>query len=70
MGTVALVAAAGLLAASPASSATPDRTGASTAGPGALAAPDIPISNVKAHLAQFQSIATANGGNRAHGRTG
>ncbi|MEU9184021.1 M28 family metallopeptidase [Streptomyces sp. NPDC048484] len=34
------------------------------------AAPDIPVANVKAHLAQLQSIATANGGNRAHGRTG
>ncbi|MFF9686790.1 M28 family metallopeptidase [Streptomyces sp. NPDC014623] len=34
------------------------------------AAPDIPLANVKAHLAQLQSIATANGGNRAHGRPG
>ncbi|PPS87975.1 M28 family metallopeptidase [Streptomyces sp. MH60] len=34
------------------------------------AAPDIPIANVKAHLSQLQSIATANGGNRAHGRAG
>nr|WP_296072685.1 M28 family peptidase [uncultured Actinoplanes sp.] len=34
------------------------------------AAPDIPVANVKAHLAQLQSIATANGGNRAHGRPG
>ncbi|MDX2675840.1 M28 family metallopeptidase [Streptomyces sp. NY05-11A] len=34
------------------------------------AAPDISVSNVKAHLTQLQSIATANGGNRAHGRTG
>ncbi|MFD9390854.1 M28 family metallopeptidase [Streptomyces sp. NPDC060000] len=34
------------------------------------AAPDLPVANVKAHLAQLQSIATANGGNRAHGRTG
>ncbi|MGW3729363.1 M28 family peptidase [Streptomyces sp. NPDC000851] len=67
---VALVAAAGLLAASPASSATPDRPRAAAAGAGTLAPPDIPISNVKAHLTQFQSIATANGGNRAHGRTG
>ncbi|MFC7471351.1 hypothetical protein ACFQVA_33305 [Actinomadura keratinilytica] len=33
----------------------------------ALAAPDIPVSSVKAHLTQLQSIATANGGNRAHG---
>lgn len=34
------------------------------------AAPDIPVANVKAHLTQLQSIATANGGNRAHGRPG
>jgi aminopeptidase S len=36
----------------------------------ALAAPDISVTNVKAHLTQLQSIATANGGNRAHGRPG
>ncbi|XRQ10393.1 M28 family metallopeptidase [Actinomadura welshii] len=36
----------------------------------AAAAPDIPIANVKAHLSQFQSIANANGGDRAHGRPG
>jgi aminopeptidase S len=35
-----------------------------------LAPPDIPLANVKAHLTQLQSIATANGGNRAHGRPG
>uniref|UniRef100_UPI0006EBACA0 M28 family metallopeptidase n=2 Tax=Streptomyces TaxID=1883 RepID=UPI0006EBACA0 len=35
-----------------------------------LAAPDIPLANVKAHLSQLQSIASANGGNRAHGRPG
>ncbi|MET9192322.1 M28 family metallopeptidase [Streptomyces olivaceus] len=39
--------------------------------PAAVAdAPDIPVANVKAHLTQLQSIATANGGNRAHGRPG
>jgi aminopeptidase S len=36
----------------------------------ALAAPDIPLANVKNHLTQLQNIATANGGNRAHGRPG
>ncbi|MCW5254607.1 MULTISPECIES: M28 family metallopeptidase [unclassified Streptomyces] len=36
----------------------------------AAAAPDIPVANVKAHLSQLQSIASANGGNRAHGRPG
>jgi aminopeptidase S len=40
------------------------------AAPGTLAAPDIPVANVQAHLAQLQSIANANGGNRAHGRSG
>ncbi|MFI8192953.1 M28 family metallopeptidase [Streptomyces sp. NPDC085946] len=44
--------------------------GASPAPRQAAAAPDIPLTGVKAHLTQLQSIATANGGNRAHGRTG
>ncbi|MFF7855958.1 M20/M25/M40 family metallo-hydrolase [Streptomyces sp. NPDC007904] len=43
---------------------------AASAPPRAAAAPDIPVANVKAHLTQLQSIATANGGNRAHGRPG
>ncbi|MFF9040870.1 M28 family metallopeptidase [Streptomyces sp. NPDC014892] len=47
----------------------PDRAAAAPAATIA-AAPDLPVANVKAHLAQFQSIATANGGNRAHGRAG
>ncbi|MGW7073948.1 M28 family metallopeptidase [Streptomyces sp. NPDC054866] len=59
---VATLAAAGLLAVTaPTALAAPSPT---------LAAPDIPLANVKAHLSQFQSIATANGGNRAHGRPG
>jgi aminopeptidase S len=37
---------------------------------GVTAAPDISVANVKQHLADLQSIATANGGNRAHGRAG
>ncbi|MGW3820166.1 M28 family metallopeptidase [Streptomyces sp. NPDC005046] len=44
--------------------------GAAPAPEAVAAAPDIPVANVKAHLAQLQSIATANGGNRAHGRAG
>ncbi|WUH98765.1 M28 family metallopeptidase [Spirillospora sp. NBC_00431] len=36
----------------------------------AAAAPDIPLANLKAHLSQLQTIATGNGGNRAHGRPG
>ncbi|WP_405670980.1 M28 family metallopeptidase [Streptomyces sp. NBC_01530] len=43
---------------------------AATPASAAAAAPDISVANVKAHLAQLQSIATANGGNRAHGRAG
>ncbi|MEU0134477.1 M28 family metallopeptidase [Streptomyces sp. NPDC006296] len=57
----ALAVAALLATAAPAVQAAPAAV---------AAAPDIPLANVKAHLAQFQSIATANGGNRAHGRTG
>ncbi|MER5382527.1 M28 family metallopeptidase [Streptomyces sp. NPDC002688] len=44
--------------------------GAAPAPVAVAAAPDLPVANVKAHLAQLQSIATANGGNRAHGRAG
>ncbi|MFB7929247.1 MULTISPECIES: M28 family metallopeptidase [Streptomyces] len=43
---------------------------AASAPPRPAAAPDLPLASVKAHLTQLQSIATANGGNRAHGRTG
>ncbi|MDF6022039.1 M28 family metallopeptidase [Streptomyces sp. JH34] len=57
----ALAAAALLTTAAPAVQAAPAAV---------AAAPDIPLANVKAHLTQFQSIATANGGNRAHGRAG
>ncbi|WP_079125129.1 M28 family metallopeptidase [Streptomyces lushanensis] len=43
---------------------------AQSASAAVLAAPDIPLANVKAHLTQLSSIAAANGGNRAHGRAG
>ncbi|WDV53782.1 M28 family metallopeptidase [Streptomyces coeruleorubidus] len=43
---------------------------AASAPPRPAAAPDLPLAGVKAHLSQLQSIATANGGNRAHGRPG
>ncbi|GAB4058820.1 M28 family peptidase [Catellatospora paridis] len=36
----------------------------------ALAAPDISLTNVKAHLQQFQTIATSNGGNRRSNTAG
>ena len=60
MRAVPLIGAAALLAA----------LFAAPAQAAALAPPDIPLANVKAHLTQLQSIATANGGNRAHGRPG
>jgi len=43
---------------------------ASAAPAATVAAPDIPVANVQAHLTNLQSIATANSGNRAHGRPG
>jgi aminopeptidase S len=61
----AVVAAVSLLAGGSIAGAAPAPGSAPLA-----AAPDIPVANVKAHLAQLQSIATANGGNRAHGRAG
>lgn len=62
----ALAVAALLATAAPAVQAAP----AKAAPAKAAAAPDIPLANVKAHLTQLQSIATANSGNRAHGRAG
>ncbi|XVV01050.1 M28 family metallopeptidase [Actinosynnema sp. CA-248983] len=41
-----------------------------TAQPATLAVPDISLANVQAHLNSLQTIATNNGGNRAHGRPG
>ncbi|MGW8949762.1 M28 family metallopeptidase [Streptomyces sp. NPDC055709] len=69
----AALALAGLLtAAVPAATAAaaPAAAPSAATSPAALAAPDIPLANVKAHLSELQSIATANGGNRAHGRPG
>ncbi|ALG10698.1 M28 family metallopeptidase [Kibdelosporangium phytohabitans] len=57
---LALVLAAGGLLAGP----------NATALPSADAAPDISLANVQTHLNQLQTIATDNGGNRAHGRPG
>ncbi|MCZ7458650.1 M28 family metallopeptidase [Streptomyces sp. WMMC940] len=74
----AALALAGLLtAAVPATAApggppasAPDSLASAATSPAALAAPDIPLANVKALLSELQSIAGANGGNRAHGRPG
>ncbi|MEU8434044.1 M28 family metallopeptidase [Streptomyces sp. NPDC029216] len=68
---VAAIAVAGLFAATaPAALAAPSGAAAPAAVTAASTPPDIPLANVKAHLSQFQSIAGANGGNRAHGRAG
>ncbi|MEU7640407.1 MULTISPECIES: M28 family metallopeptidase [unclassified Streptomyces] len=57
----ACTAVAALLGTAAAAQATSPRT---------QAAPDIPVAAVKAHLDKLQSIADANGGNRAHGQAG
>lgn len=67
------LALAGLAAATaPSATAAPATSlrPAQSAPAAVLAAPDIPLANVKAHLTQLSSIAAANGGNRAHGRAG
>ncbi|AHH95479.1 M28 family metallopeptidase [Kutzneria albida] len=61
---VALLAATALALGAPWASAAPQAP-ATTA-----AAPDIDVAKVKGHLDQLQSIATANGGNRATGSQG
>jgi aminopeptidase S len=66
----AVVAAAALLTTGSMAGAAPAAQGAATPPVKVAAAPDLPVANVKAHLTQFQSIAVANGGNRAHGRAG
>ena len=58
------------LAAPPASATTTARPATAAPAVAALAAPDVQVSNVQAHLAQLQSIATSNGGNRRAGRAG
>ncbi|RSN51425.1 peptidase M28 [Streptomyces sp. WAC 04229] len=68
-GAVAVVTLAAGGAVTGVASAT-ERSGPAQGPAAVAAAPDLPIANVKAHLAQFQSIAAANGGNRAHGRPG
>ncbi|MEU8939808.1 M28 family metallopeptidase [Streptomyces goshikiensis] len=65
LAAVTAIAVAGLFA-----STAPAALAAPPAHAAAPTPPDIPLANVKAHLTQLQSIATANGGNRAHGRAG
>ncbi|MFI8102240.1 M28 family metallopeptidase [Streptomyces sp. NPDC086023] len=65
LAAVTALAVAGLFA-----STAPAALAAPAAVAEAPTPPDIPLANVKAHLSQLQTIATNNGGNRAHGRTG
>ncbi|MEU9417751.1 M28 family metallopeptidase [Streptomyces sp. NPDC051000] len=65
LAAVTAIAVAGLFAATSAAALA-----APTAVNAAPTPPDIPLANVKAHLTQLQTIATNNGGNRAHGRAG
>ncbi|MEU5790101.1 M28 family peptidase [Micromonospora purpureochromogenes] len=63
---LAVFAAVTMTLAAPPATATPP----AAAPLAALAAPDISITNVQAHLAQFQTIATNNGGTRRAGSAG
>ncbi|MFJ9827210.1 M28 family metallopeptidase [Streptomyces sp. NPDC101160] len=63
-GVSALVVGA-LAGAAPATAVPSTASGAAAVTP-----PDISVANVKQHLADLQTIANNNGGNRAHGRTG
>ncbi|MGB2571940.1 M28 family peptidase [Micromonospora citrea] len=64
---LAVLAAATLTLAAPPATAIRPTAAAPVA---ALAAPDISVTNVQAHLTQFQTIATNNGGNRRAGSAG
>ncbi|MFD0884884.1 M28 family peptidase [Streptosporangium algeriense] len=69
LGAVAVLAAVAMAASSVASATT--AVAAPAAGTNAaLAAPDLSVSNIQAHLQQFQSIASSNGGNRSSGSAG
>ncbi|MCC5031925.1 M28 family metallopeptidase [Streptomyces sp. WAC 00631] len=68
--TAALATAAAVALLAPAAAASAASAAESAPRASAAAAPDIPLSAVKGHLSDLQSIASANGGNRAHGRPG
>ncbi|GAA3102905.1 M28 family peptidase [Streptosporangium carneum] len=69
LGAVAALAAVAVAASSVVSATT--AAAAPAAGTqAALAAPDLSVGNIQAHLSQFQSIASSNGGNRASGTGG
>ncbi|MER7514872.1 M28 family metallopeptidase [Streptomyces sp. NPDC126499] len=66
----ALAGASALVLGAFAGAAPATAAAGNTASGTAAAAPDISLTNVKQHLTDLQSIATNNGGNRAHGRPG
>ncbi|MFI5925650.1 M28 family peptidase [Micromonospora sp. NPDC051543] len=73
---IALAVFTGMTVTLAAQPATASPTAATTAGrpiaasAAVLAAPDISVTNVQAHLTQFNSIASSNGGNRRAGSAG
>ncbi|MGN9920345.1 M28 family peptidase [Micromonospora palomenae] len=67
---LAVFAAVTMTLAAPPATATPPAAAPAAAPLAALAAPDISITNVQAHLTQFQTIATSNGGTRRAGSAG
>ncbi|MEV4095396.1 M28 family peptidase [Streptosporangium saharense] len=69
LGAVAVLAAVAMAASSVASATTAVAAPAASTN-AALAAPDLSVSNIQAHLQQFQSIANSNGGNRSSGSAG
>ncbi|MEV7011455.1 M28 family peptidase [Streptosporangium sp. NPDC051022] len=69
IGAVAALAAVAVAASSVASATTAVAAPAKGA-QAALASPDLSVSNIQAHLNQFQSIASSNGGNRYSGSAG
>ncbi|MDG4809742.1 M28 family peptidase [Micromonospora sp. WMMD1120] len=66
--TMTVTLAAHPVTAAPTTASTLARPIAATVA--ALAAPDISVTNVQAHLTQFNSIASSNGGNRRAGSAG
>ncbi|MER6595849.1 M28 family peptidase [Micromonospora purpureochromogenes] len=67
---LAVFAAVTMTLAAPPATATPPAAAPAAAPLAALAAPDISVTNVQAHLTQFQTIATNNGGTRRAGSAG
>ncbi|PGH45477.1 aminopeptidase [Micromonospora sp. WMMA1996] len=63
--TLATASLAGTASAAPAPAPAPAPATAA-----ALAAPDVSLANIQAHLTQFNSIASSNGGNRRAGSAG